>query len=513
MVPANFNKQRIAKNTILLYIRMLFTMWLNLYSTRLVLKNLGVDDMGVYGVVGSVVSLFTLFSCGITNTIQRFITYETGRDSGNVNKFFCSSLNIIFLLAAFILILLESIGLWFLYYKVNIPASSMQAAFWVYQLSVLTCIVNLISIPYNAIVIAYEKMDFYAVVSIIQVVLSCVSAYCLSFFNSQRLLIYAVLIAAISVLIRLFYQFYCRAKFEESRYHFIIDKKSLRQIGKFAGVSTTSGLLESLYNQGVIFVVNWTFGVALNAVYAIALQLKNSILSFAFNISKAMSPQITKTYASGEFETHKRLVYSASKIQAYMIFFIMIPFLYRTDYIMYLWLGSVPPYMVSYAKAVIVISLLYAIFDPIRTSVLATANIAKFMIIPNLFYLFSLPISFYLAFRSENPVVLIISVVCFDIIGCVIRIYYALQTSPLLLKDLILKVLLPIVYVSAISIIVCCFLSSCLNNDMKGLIILVGLNSIFLLVIIYGLGFNRQEKLFVNEIVSKTMRLCNKMFL
>ena len=178
----NFNKNRIAKNSILLYVRMLFTMWLNLYATRLVLKNLGVDDMGVYGVVGSVVGLFAVFSSGITNTIQRFITFELGKDVGNVNKVFCSSLNIIFLLSTFIFLLLESVGIWFLNNRVNIPPSSMQAAIWVYQLSVLTCIVNLISIPYNALVIAHEKMDAYALISIIQVILTCVAAYCLSPF-------------------------------------------------------------------------------------------------------------------------------------------------------------------------------------------------------------------------------------------------------------------------------------------------------------------------------------------
>ena len=209
----NFNKARIAKNSILLYIRMLFTMWLNLYATRLVLKNLGVDDMGVYGVVGSVVGLFAVFSSGITSTIQRFITFELGKAERDVNKIFCSSLNIIFLLSAFIFILLESIGLWFLNNRVNIPASSIQAAFWVYQLSVLTFIVNLISIPHNALVIAHEKMDAYAFISIIQVVLTCTAAYCLSLFDSQRLLIYAILMATISILIRLFYQAYCHIKF------------------------------------------------------------------------------------------------------------------------------------------------------------------------------------------------------------------------------------------------------------------------------------------------------------
>ena len=509
----NFNKNRIVKNSILLYVRMLFTMWLNLYATRLVLKNLGIEDMGIYGVVGSIVSLFAVFSSGITNTIQRFITFELGKDDGEVNKVFCSSLNIIFLLSAFILILLESGGLWFLYHKVNIPPSSLQAAFWVYQLSVLTCLVNLVSIPYNALIIAHEKMDAYAAISILQVVLTCAAAYCLSCFDSQRLIIYAVMMAAVSVLIRVIYQWYCHVRFQESRYRFLIDKDSLKQIGKFAGVTTVSGIIETVYNQGVVLVINWTFGVVLNAVYTIALQLKNSVLSFAFNIFKAISPQITKTYANGEIETHKKLVYASSKLQAYMIYFIMIPFLFRTDYIMRLWLGEVPPHAVSYVRATIFISLLYAIFEPIRTAVNATGNVTRFYIIPNVFYIVTLPMSYYLSSWTNLPTILILTVVVFDVLGCLIRVYYALQVSPLRLYELLTKVLLPSATVAVIGSIVCWLLSLSISNNLTGLLTLLALNSLALSVIAYFIGTSEQERRMVRAIFynikSRVLRIGN----
>lgn len=193
----NFNKNRLAKNTILLYVRMLFTMWLNLYTTRLTLANLGVEDMGIYGVVGSIVSMFAVFSGGMGNAVQRFLTYEIGRDNGDPNKVFCSCLNVIFLLSGIIFILLEVGGLWFLHTKINIPAESMDAAQWVFQISVLTCIVNLISIPYNSLIVAHEKMNAFAAISILQVILTCASVYCLSYFPTGRLLIYAILMATI----------------------------------------------------------------------------------------------------------------------------------------------------------------------------------------------------------------------------------------------------------------------------------------------------------------------------
>ena len=380
----NFNKNRIVKNSLLLYVRMLFTMWLNLWTTRLVLANLGVEDMGVYGVVGSIVGLATVFTGGVTNAVQRFITFESGKTDGNTNLIFCTSLNVIFLLSAIVLILLESVGVYMLYYSINIPANSVDAAFWVLQLSILTCVVNLISIPYNALVIAHEKMNAFAVISILQVVLTFCAVYTLSWFDN-RLLVYGIMTAAVSIVIRIIYQLYCHYTFDEARYHFIIDKEQLKQLGKFTGVSTASGAIQIVSSQGIVFVINWTFGVAINAVYNISLQLKNSILSFALNLFKAISPQITKTYANNEIETHRNLVYSGSKIEAYLIFFIITPFLFRTEFIMHMWLGKVPSYAVEFAKCAVFISLTYALFEPIRTSVLATNKITKFMILPELF--------------------------------------------------------------------------------------------------------------------------------
>ena len=248
----NYNKNRLAKNTMLLYVRMLFTMWLNLYTTRLTLTNLGVEDMGVYGVVGSIVGMFAVFSSGITTAVQRFLTYEIGRSDGNPNRVFCTCLNVIFGLSFIMLILLEIGGAWFMNNKVNIPVGSMEAAQWVFQLSVWTCLVNLVSIPYNALIIAHEKMDAFAAISILQVILTCVSAYCLSYFADNRLFIYALFMTAISIFIRAIYQIYCHHKFAEAHYHMIIDKEQICKIGNFAGVSTVSGILQVLSSQGFI---------------------------------------------------------------------------------------------------------------------------------------------------------------------------------------------------------------------------------------------------------------------
>lgn len=506
----NFNKNRIIKNSLLLYVRMLFTMWINLYTTRLVLQNLGVEDMGVYGVVGSIVSIFSVFTGGITSAVQRFITFEAGLKEGNVNKVFCSSLNVIFILAGILLIILESVGLWFFYTKINIPEASKDAAFWVFQFSILTCLINLVSIPYNALIIAKEKMNAFAFISIIQVILNCMAAYFISLLN-DRLLWYALFMLLASFIVRLTYQVYCRVHFPESHYQRGIDKVLLKEIGKYTGVSTTSGVLQMISGQGLTLVINWTSGVALNAVYNIALQLKNSILSFAMNLFKAIAPQITKTYANGEMEHYKTLVYTGSKLEIFLIYFVIIPFLFRTEYIMKLWLGnSLPPYTVEFAKCIVFISLLYAAFEPIRTAVLATNKIRNFMLIPESFYLLVLPISYLSYYINQEAQLLIISIVCMDILTACLRIYLASRVSVLSIKKIVTLIILPALLVAICSCIVCYLLNNICNNNIEGLSTLLFLNSILLMLIIYMIGLSKPERKVINVLLSNFFKIYKK---
>ena len=442
------NKRLVVKNSALLYVRMLFTMWINLYATRLTLQNLGVEDMGVYGVVGSIVSLTGVFASGTTNAVQRFLTFELGRKDGEPNAVFCTSLNFVFLLSGLTLLVLEIGGLWMLYHKVKIPTESINAAFWVFQFSVFTCLVNLISIPYNALIIAHERMSAFAGISILQVVLNCSAAYAVSFFIDDRLVWYGAFMAAIGLLVRIVYQVYCHRSFTEARYNWALRKDLLKELGRFAGVTTLSGILQTIVGEGLVLVINLTFGAALNAVYVIALQLKNSILSFAMNVYKAVSPQITKTYASGEMEHHKMLVYMGSKMAVYMLYLIFFPFLFQADYIMHLWLGKVPPYTIEFAQATAFISLTYAAFEPIRSAVLATNRITKFMLVPDSFYLLVLPLGYFVAKIGGNPILLIITIVTFDILTCVVRVCYAVKYTVLTFGELFRQFLRPVLLIS-----------------------------------------------------------------
>lgn len=504
-MPDNFSSSRILKNSIFLYLRMLFTMWFNLWATRLVLANLGVEDMGIYGVVGSIVGLFSVLTGGVTTAVQRFISFELGKKDGQTNEVFCTSLNIIFILSALLVIVLETAGLWFLNTSVNIPETSLPAAFWVFQLSIVTCIVEMVSIPYNALIIAHERMDAFAGISILQVLLNWGAAFCLSLFlQNERLLYYAILLTLASLIIRLIYQFYCVVKFPEAKYHYGINRQMIREIGKFTSISTSSNILQTISGQGIVFVINWLFGVEINAVYQIALQLKNSVLSFGMNIFKAISPQITKTYADGEMENHKKLVYSGSKIEVYMILLLMVPFLFRADYIMKLWLGTVPEYATAFTICTIFISLTYAAFEPIRTAVMATNKIFKFMIYPEIFYLVTvLGLSYLVGKLTGNPIWMIATVVGLDIMTCVFRTYYAIKVTFLTFGDLLKKVFLPVMMIFASSSLGCFILSEITPINFHGLAALLIANTITTIILIYFLGCNKEEKQATTQIIKR----------
>lgn len=474
---------------------MLFTMWLNLWATRLTLQNLGVDDLGVYGVVGSVVSMFGVFTAGITTAVQRFITYELGRgEEGNLKSVFRTSLSLLLLFSVVLVVLLEAGGLWMLDHRLNIPETSLPAAQWVFQFSVITFVMGILAIPYNALVIAHERMSAFAAISILQVVLTCATAWALSLFAEGRLIVYGASMAVIAILVRLAYQLYCHRHFPEASFRFSLDRSLLGQMARFAGVSTLSGVFMMLSGEGLMLVINLTFGVALNAVYAIALQLKNMVLSFAMNLFKAIQPQITKTYAEGEFEAHRRLVYSGSKLEVYLIYFLMLPFLFRTHQILALWLDEVPLFAEAFCQGTIFLSLTYAAFEPMRTAVLATGRITRFMLIPDGFYLLVLPLSWLVARLTDSPALMLFAIVGMDILACLLRVWLGAQVSPLRVADVLRQVILPSLLVALLDGLVCWALSTICSATLWGLLLLLVANAAILCLVILICGLSVQER-------------------
>lgn len=490
-----FSKNRIIKNAATLYVRMMFTMVLNLLTTRFVLAALGVEDMGVYGVVGSIVSMFTVFVSGLLSAAQRFITYELGKPEGDVRKVFNTSTNLILLLSLALFPVMEVCGWLMVEYGLNIPDGRVSTAHWVLQFSILTCILNLNTTVYNALLIAHERMTAWAVISIVQVVFSCGAAYSLTqFTESERLVWYAALGFAVQIVIQALYMGYCKHHFPETKYQRHIDKLLVREMARFAGASTFSGVLQMVIAQCLTLIVNWTYGVAVNAVYNIGMQVKNAVLSFGLNVQKSVSPQITKTYAAGEYDRHCELVYTGSKLGIYMTMFIFIPFCLRSHYILELWLGQVPPYTSAFTVGFMFQSLLYAGFEPFRTAVLVTGHVGRFFVYSELIHMLVLPLAYLAGIWSDNPTIMVVVVVAMEFVYCGAMVWLGTRVSKISIRAMLLNVALPVVLVLVISFIVCLIMSRYITQNLLGLVSVVVICCIVTSIAVYAVGLSKQER-------------------
>lgn len=316
------NNKRIAKNTLFLYLRMFLMMAISLFTSRIILSTLGVSDYGIYNVVGGVVAMFGLLSGSITNSITRFLTFELGKkDYFQLQKVFSTSLNVMMVLSFVIVVIGEVVGIWFLNYKMNIPEGRMDAANWAFQCSLMTFVMNLISIPYNSTIVAHEKMSAFAYISIFEVIMKLLIVYSLYVSPFDKLKSYVVLLLVLSFVIRLIYGFYCKRHFEEATYHFINDKVLLKKMTSFAGWNFFGQGAYMMNNQGVNIVINLFFGVTVNAARGIATQVNNAVNQFVANFMMALNPQITKSYASGELDEMHKLVYRGSKFSYFLMLF------------------------------------------------------------------------------------------------------------------------------------------------------------------------------------------------
>lgn len=337
------NNKRIAKNTMLLYFRTMFTMVVTLFTSRIVLDSLGVEDYGIYNVVGGVVAMLYVITGALSTAISRYITFELGRgDIAKLKVVFSTCINILLIFALLTVLLGESLGIWFLNTKMNIPEERMYAANWVLQFSILTFIINLISTPYNAVIIAYERMSAYAYISIIEVVLKLIVVYLLYISPWDHLVVYSLLLFLIALIIRIIYGIYCNRYFPETKYAFCYEGSLIKEMFRFAGWNFLTSGAYIFNTEGVNILINIFFGVTINAARGIATQVESAIMKFANDFSTAINPQIIKTYATGDIEAMMRLVYRGAKISYFLLLFLSLPVILETDFILSIWLKEVP---------------------------------------------------------------------------------------------------------------------------------------------------------------------------
>ncbi|MFR9593612.1 MAG: lipopolysaccharide biosynthesis protein, partial [Rikenellaceae bacterium] len=337
------NNARIARNTLMLYFRLLITIVVTLYVSRVLLSALGVEDYGIYNVVGGVVTMFTMISTSLSSAISRFITFELGKrgESSRLGLIFSTSLVIQIIIAALIAVLVESVGVWFLENRMVIPIERIESARWVLHFSLMTLVFKVVSVPYSATIIAHERISAYAYICIAEVLLTLGAAFAISSAPSDRLTTYAALIASAAAIVLVIYMLYCRRHFAESRFRWIYDKPLMGEMFSFAGwnfIGSSSAILRD--HGGNILLNIFGGGVVVNAARAISMQVNGAVMSFVTNFMVALNPQITKSYASGDRAYMMTLVFQGSRLSFYMLLFLSLPIIISTPYILNLWLGS-----------------------------------------------------------------------------------------------------------------------------------------------------------------------------
>lgn len=504
------SNKRIAKNTIALYIRMMFQMLIGLYTSRVILNALGVNDFGIYNVVGSMTAMLSFINGSMSNATMRFITFEEGR--GNIeklNKVFCTSMNIHICIAILTSVFLESVGLWFLYNKMVISPERLNAAFWVLQFSIVTCIVDIISVPYNACIIAHEKMGAFAFISMFQQVITLALALFLPLYSGDRLILYAIILMFVQVLLRIIYGQYCKYHFSETKYCRMWDKKLTKEMAKFAGWTMNGNIAWLGYTQGLNILINLFSGTAVNAARGIAFTVQSKIMGFCDNFQVAVKPQITKTYSVGEYQKMHQLIISSSKFSFYLMLFLSLPIFIEIEDILRLWLKIVPEHTVNFVRIILLCSVIDIFRNPMNTAIHATGKIKKYQLWEATTLLLIIPVA-YLALYCGLPIeaAFCVQLIIFIVVQ-IERVFIVCPAIKMSKMKYVKELLKPTCVVTVAAIVLPCALLLIWpleQNNWLQFFVYISLSFICSFFSIYYLGLNIQEKKKVLSFIQKKFR-------
>lgn len=493
---ASESNKKIAKNTMYLYVRMLLVMAVTLYTSRVVLHQLGVDDYGIYSVLGGVITLFAFFNQSVSASTQRFITYELGRPEGNVSAIFSACLRIHVWMCVVILVIAETIGLWFVNCKMNFPFGSMAAVNWTYQLSVVGCLATVLRSPYNALVLAHEKMSFYAFNSIIDVTLKLIIVFLLIVIPDGKLVWYVFMLTCVTVSITVWYAIYCRKNFTSVKIVRVSDKGAYREILSFSGWASVGGLANMGYQQGVNVIINLFYGVALNAAVGIATQVSSAVSQFAHGFQQALNPQLTKSEASGNKSRQNDLIILSAKYSYLIMLILAYPLISNIDYVLHIWLGEYPPYTAIITSLVILGALLETISGPLWVSIFATGNIRSYQIVNTLILLLNLPFAYFWGKAGCVVWVIYITRVLLFSVALISRLLFLKKLIDLNLGVFFKKVLVPLASVSCILLINELLLFKYLgSSESIGSFIFQSVYlAVVTIVVIFTIGLNHKER-------------------
>ena len=495
------NNKRIAKNTLLLYGRMIVMMVVNLYASRVILQALGVEDYGIYNVVGGVVAMFSLISGALSSAISRFITFELGKgDITRLKKVFSSSVTIQIILILCIVLLMESAGIWFLNNKMVIPEDRLFAANWVFQLSVLTFAINLWSVPYNAAIIAHEHMSAFAYISLFDSFAKLGIVFLISYSPIDRLIYYALLVALVGMLVRFIYSIYCKRNFAECHYTFIWDKPLIKEMLGFAGWNFIGASSSILRDQGGNIMMNLFFGPAVNAARGISMQVNFAISSFVSNFMTAINPQIIKNYSAGNYEYMFKLVFQGARLSYYILLLIALPVIITTPYLLELWLGVVPDHTVNFTRLVLIFTMSESLAGPLITTVQATGKVRNDQLVVGGIQSLNFPLYYVFLKLGMPPEIVFIIAIALSVCCEMSRLIMLRGLINLRIRDFLHQVYFNVIFTTIIALVLPVILISNITIDSFLVFVLAAFVTLICSVMaIYYCGCNKQERIMVTS--------------
>ena len=511
MSEISSNNKRVAKNTLLLYFRMLITMTVNFYISRVVLKVLGVEDYGIYNVVGGVVTMLSFLNACMTTSTQRYLTFELGRgDFVRLKRLFAASLNVHIAICLCIILSANTIGLWFLNTYLNIPDNRMFAANVVFQFSIFTFCADVVRSPFNAAIIAHERMNVFAYISIAEAFMKLGVACIISIATFDKLELYALLVFIVHLSICLLYQLYCHRKYAECRFRLFWDKKMYAELTGFAGWNMFGSIAWLMKDQGVNILLNLFFGPLVNAARGLAMQVSNAVMGFVSNFQTALSPQITKNYSQGYIEQMEGLAYKGSRYSFFLLFFIAFPLMLNIDVVLDLWLEEVPQYASGFIILIMIESLGNILWgNTMIVSMMATGKIRNYQIAVSSILLLIVPVS-YIALKCGSNVYGVFCIsICITLLAGMARFSFCHKQIGYSVKRMCREIVFPIlkVLILAVPLPVFVKLTNFSGNGMVGFVILSLLTVLVTGCSIGLLGLSKAERdIVINQIKKRIQK-------
>lgn len=495
----------ILKNTILLYLRSILSLLIKLYTSRLVLKGLGIEEFGVYQVVGGLVAMFSFLNSTMAASTQRYLSYAIGlNDKRLVQKVFSTTINIHLILSLIIFILVESIGIYFLNTNINLGKVTIETAQWILHFTALSLVLTINSVPYNSLLISKENMSYFAYIDIIGEIFKLCIGLSLYLFTSNRLIYYAALMFLVTLFIRCLYMIVCHRKYKESKYVYTWDKSLVKEMLSFSGWTTLSAISFMIKTQGLSILLNVFLGPLLNSALGIANQVNSAVKTFSQNFQMSFMPQIIKNYAQKEYSTLNKLIFSGAKLSTCLLLAIAIPVILEIDYLLNIWLVDVPEYASPIVTFLIIESILQCMTCTGNTAIRATGRVKAFELYYNLVDLLSLPVSIIILYTAPHYYIPFIIILFFALLSSFVKIFFLRKQIPQFNAYIYINsIYFRLAFVTIISIITPLILRFNMEDGIARLILITFLFEIVFVLLLYKFVFNSEERNLIKTLLQK----------